>query len=259
MKNPASVLISPFDQIWRDLAAQTNAWTTIHKLLTHTIRLPPRLVEICKTSNESYIEPSLIAETQLLAEEALGLLASQQQAIFYPGLVGAWAIVEAAFDDLILTILVNDPNVMTKLAAAGIKSSGGQTVYSEAWADELYQRIENKAKGRAKGFVVEIHKACFSTLGIKLEYPLDRARVIEELNQVRNCILHHRGTVDNKAATISPRLAQYLGLPIPPTDPLFAVALTMLHDYTTAWVAALVHSPYLSDGLRAEVKNPFSS
>lgn len=202
---------------------------------------------------------SLIADSKLLAKEASVLLSSQQESIVYPSLVGAWAIIEAAFDDLMLAVLINDPNVEVKLSLAGIKTSSNQIIGSMDWAEDTYRRIERKAKGGANGLAVEIHRTCFGALGIKLLYPTDRSRVIEELNQVRNCILHGQGTIDKKAATISPRLAQYVGLPIPSSDPLFAVALTMLHDYTTAWIAALVHSQYLNAGLKAGTKNPFSS
>lgn len=258
MENPAATLISPFGKIWTDLAAQTNAWATIHKLLSQTIELPSRLTKAC-TDPASGAFPSLLADAQLLATDAIGLFASQHQTIVYPGLVGAWAIVEASFDDLILNVLKSDSKAIEKLSAAGIKITTSQPAGTDEWAEELYRRIENKAKTTSKGYVVEIHRACFSTLGIPLEYPTDRSRAIEELNQVRNCILHHQGIIDNKAAAISPRLAQYLGVPIPPTDPLFSIALHMLHDYTTAWVAALIHSPYLSDALLPGVRNPFSS
>ncbi len=265
MENPANVLISPFDKIWRGLAAQTNAWTTIRKLITHTIDLPSRLTNAAITPTEDHAGfvqgelLSLIADSNLLAKEANVLLASQQQSVVYPSLVGAWAIIEAAFDDLMLAVLVNDRNADAKLSIAGIKTSSNQTVASMDWAEDVYRRIERKAKGSSNGLVVEIHRTCFGALGIELLYPADRSSVIEELNQVRNCILHGQGTIDRKAAAISPRLAQYVGSPMPSIDPLFAVALTMLHDYTTAWVAALVHSPYLSAGLKAGTKNPFSS
>jgi hypothetical protein len=265
MKDAAAVLISPFDGIWRALAAQANAWTTINKMLGQTIKLPLHLTAIGETLKTIGVNDcpgelfSLINESQELARDAIDLLSSQQQAIIYPGLVGSWAIVEAAFDDLILKILVNDPGVTNKLTTAGVKTAANHPVGTEPWAKELYKKVEAKAKDKAKGSVVEIHKACFSAFGIVLEYPADRARVIEEVNQARNCILHNQGMVDERAAKICPRLVPYLGSPIPPTDPLFSVALTMLIDYTTAWIAALIHSPYLRAGLLAGAKNPFSS
>lgn len=263
MQEAASVLISPFDGIWRALAAQANAWTTIHKMLGQSIKLPQQLSEISEALRANGVGESLgelsslINESRVLAMDAANLLTSQQQAIVYPGLVGAWAIVEAAFDDLIIRILVNDPSVTTKLKTAGIKTASSHPGGSEAWAKELYKRVESKAKDKAKGLVVEAHKASFSTFGIVFEYPADYSRLIEELNQVRNCILHNQGTVDEKALKNCPRLVPYLGLPIPPTDPLFTVALTMLTDYTFAWIKALVHSPYLRNGLLAGAENSF--
>lgn len=260
MQEAASILISPFKGIWEALAAQGNAWTTIRKMLGQSIRLPSHLSEIREALRANGVVDSLgelsslINASQALALDAANLLTSQQQAIVYPGLVGAWAIVEAAFDDLMLRILLNDPSVNTKLMTAGIKTSSSHSVGTEAWAKELYKRVESKAKDKGKGFVVETHKASFSTFGIVFEYPADYSRLIEELNQTRNCILHNQGTVDEKAAKNCPRFGPYLGLPIPPTDPLFTVAQTMLADYTFAWIKALTYSPYLRNGLRSDAK-----
>lgn len=128
-------------------------------------------------------------------------------------------------------------------------------VGTEAWAKELYKRVESNAKNKAKGYVVEVHKASFSVFGIMLEYPADRASVIEELNQTRNCILHNQGAIDDKAAKICPRLVSYLGAPIPPSDPIFLAALEMLVDYTFAWVSAIVSCPYLGSSSIARIKS----
>jgi hypothetical protein len=264
MKNAASTLISPFDKIWRDLAAQTSAWVTVNRLLTQAMGLPARIEEVRAALNEDIekarakIDGNLTVDTKAMAAEAYALVLLQHDAIVYPGLIGAWAVVEASFDDLIKTILTNDPDATEKLQKFGIKTEAHHPVGTEEWVEMMYRRLENKAKATSKGHVVEIHKASFGALGIVFDYPADRSRVIEELNQVRNSILHSQGVITSRAVTISPRLAQYLGLAIPTSDPIFAVSLTMLHNYTTAWIASLVHSPYLNSGLISGAKNPFS-
>jgi hypothetical protein len=256
------VLIKPFGDIWRSLAAQGNAWVAIHNLITRSIQIPARLDAVRKESMErgaalSETLSTLIAESEVVAREAATLAASQQQAIVYPGLVGAWAIVEAAFDDLMLSVLSKDTESLEKLRLFGMKPRSDHPVGTLEWSEDIYKTLEGQSKKKAKGYVVEFHKLCFGALDIELIYPADRSRVIEELNQTRNCILHRQGTIDEKAAKLCPRLAQYVGSRISPTDPLFRIALKMLLDYTTACIAALVHSPYLRTGLLPSAKNPF--
>jgi len=264
MKNSATTLISPFGKIWKDLTTQTQAWTTITKLMTLAINLPSQLEELktsldedCAQAREK-IDGTIGSNAKELASEASYLLLTQREAIVYPGLIGAWAIIEASFDNLMKQILVSDPDVEAKLQSNGIKTAVGEQAGSEEWVDVLYRRLENKAKQGSGGRVVEIHRACLATFGIPLKYPVDRSVVIEELNQVRNSILHNQGVITSKAVQIAPRLNKYLGSTIPADDPIFAVSMVLLQDYTTAWIASLVHSPYLRSGLSSEAINPFS-
>lgn len=264
MKDPAAKLITPFGKIWKDLAAQANAWGTVNRLISLAISLPKQLEEVraslddgCLQAKEK-IDGALSINAKEMASKAGALLLTQREAIVYPGLVGAWAIVEASFDDLMRQILAGDSDVEARLKAIGVKTTVSHPAGSDEWVDTLYRRLENKAKVGSGGRVVEIHRSCLAVFGIPFEYPADRSRVIEELNQVRNSILHSQGVITGRAVEISPRLSQYLGLAIPADDPVFTVAMTLLHDYTTAWIASLIHSPYLRTRLLPEAVNPFS-
>lgn len=263
MEKATDILISPMEKIWSDLREQAEAWTTINNMLIQTTHLPARLSIIDKSLNtlDSFASidelTTLMNESHALALDAERLVSSSKHTIIYPGLVGAWAIIEAAFDDLIIKILLNDPEATNKLEGAGIKRIPNDSYKTEKWAKKTYLKMESKAKDQAKGFVVETHKKILEIFGIKLEFPNDRARTIEELNQVRNCILHNQGAIDEKAINVCPRLTKYLGMPIPATDPLFTIALHILLNYTIAWIAALMFSPYLRDGLLKTAKNPF--
>jgi hypothetical protein len=246
-----------------DLSSQAKAWLTILNLIENAAALPDRLSEVLTASfdrahaikKEKFL--ALFEESTKSAIDAHGLLVAQESAIVYPGLVGSWAIIEAAFDDLMIAIIVNDPSALKRIFDAGIKASSNNPLGSAEWAKDIYKRIEGKMKSASKGCVVETHRRCFGIFGIELIYPSDRSCTIEALNQVRNCILHNQGKIDKKAVSISPQLSQYLNEKIPFTDPLFAMSMKTLVDYITAWIAALIHSHYLSAALKKDAANPF--
>ena len=229
--------------------------------MTHPDRLDAAVKELGDISSNqaSAALDDLKQRARTMASEAMGLLSNHQNSIVYPALVGTWAIVEAALDEIIKTILVTDPKSSKRLGEYGIKISYEHPIGTRPWAEQMYKKLESRAKDVAKGSIVGIHRSIFSAVGLQFEYPADRSRVIEELNEVRNCILHNQGVVDQKAAGRSPRLAQYKDTPIPANDPVFVVAPRMIQDYTLAWVAALMHGPLLSAGLKADAKNPFAS
>lgn len=260
IKDAAAVLIQPFDKIWRDLEWQARAWITIRRLVAESLDAPVRLRSVLSSEQLKSPEVSaLLSDMTSLSDDARSLLTSQHQAIVYPGLVGAWAVTEAAFDDLLVSLIVNDTDTAARLAVAGIKMASVHPPQTAEWAREIYGRLESQAKSGAKKSVVETHRLCLAVVGVKFDYPPDRAQIIEEMNQARNCILHTQGKVDKKAASICPRFSKYLGSFIPTDDPVFAVGLTMLSDYTLAWVAAFIHSHFLNAALLPEAKNPFST
>ncbi|PTU28241.1 hypothetical protein [Stenotrophobium rhamnosiphilum] len=176
MKDPTAVLVAPFKKIWRDLTALTNAWAVVNKSLTLAITLPSKLKAIREPLREQNyaqakkrVDEFLSAEAEVLSADTIALLKTQWEAIVYPNLVGAWAIVEASFDDLIKQILANDPDVELKLRSFGIKTEVHHPSGSADWIDALHQRVERKAKKGSQGHVVEIHKACLATFGISFE------------------------------------------------------------------------------------------
>jgi hypothetical protein len=94
-----------------------------------------------------------------------------------------------------------------------------------------------------------MQKEILAVFGVLLVYVDAKANKVEEINQIRNCILHRNGVIDKKAVTASPRLALYLDKRIPITDPIFIEFMPLLVDYSFALLSALVTSPCLRAGL----------
>lgn len=254
MEHASEILIVPFQKILEALTLQSQAWLMIHKSLEQTARLPEYL-EGSEHHENDFLE--FKEKADLLAKITILMMQINRESVVYPWFIGTWAILEASFDELILKILVFDEDVLEKLEIAGIKHQSTYEINSTEWAKVIYKRIASKSSQDANGSVFKLHKNCLKIFGVSLEFQADKVNVIEEINQVRNCILHNNAVIDDKAARICTRLNVYLGLKIPASDKIFIDGMDSFAGYLLAWIAALMHSPYLNEELFADAKNPF--
>ena len=263
MKDPAGTLIPPFKAIWESLAAQSNNWSAVLDSLAAAQKLPSRLHVIREGLTTILGDASKLPFTfGLLEEEAKArrskvtkVMTSDFEAFVYPYLVGSWSVVEAAIEDLALLIVKEEPQVRDSSVVQKLKA---QLPGADENAEEFLMAVTSRMqqKHQVVGSVVKSHAAFLAALGVPFQYNEQHAGLIEEINQVRNCILHRQGQIDSKAVKVAPRLAKYLGKRIPANDELFTVFPTMLQNYTFTWLQALVFSDYLKAGLKPGVKNP---
>lgn len=263
MENASAILIDPFKNVLESLTSQLRPWGTIYNMINICIKLPSLNEEMQQVLNNYHIYDEPVGFTGFkafsldLAKEANQLFSSHHQTLRYPYLVGLWSIMEVAFDELILRILINDPEASTKLHSADIRVKTIYDIGSKQWATDALKQLEKSAISNSGGRVFEIHKNCLNPFGIILEYPEIKREYIEEINQYRNCILHRQGVIDEKAIKICPKLTPLLGMPINLSDEHFNYLLELLPNYLLAWIAALMYSPYLKSSLLPETKNPF--
>ena len=261
MKDAAAVLVPPFKEIWESLAAQTTSWAATMAALNAAVNLPSRLDVIHKALAVSLGDAGklpvvfdvLMKESQARAEKTREVLSSNFDSFVYPLLVGSWSVVEAAIEDLALVIVKEEPKTRDPAVMQKVKNQLGIDDESN---DEFLAAVVGRMqqKHQVKGSVVASHASFLGALGVPFTYPADHSGLIEEINQVRNCILHRQGRIDARACEYAPRLKEHLGKRIPATDPIFSVCSTMLTDYTFHWLRALVFSPYLNAALKPEIR-----
>lgn len=255
--NAVEILISPFGDLWTSLHKQSEAWETVNTSLSTISEINQIFINAASGKTvpiTSLLQEKLSALVSPLANRARDLLQNTPEVLVYPSFVGAWALAEAAFEDMIASILVSDPKSISILENSRIRPKQELEPRSQEWALDTIKRIESKV--RVPGSVVKTHKAILALFDIPLAYPESYAELIEEMNQVRNCILHRNGSIDEKSASICPRLKQFIGKKMDSSDPLFKVYGVMLADYTFAWLRAVIQGPYLREGLKAEAKIP---
>jgi hypothetical protein len=255
LDNASEVLIVPFQKILEELTLQAQAWLMIHKSLEQTARLPDYFEDVENHKNDF---SEFKEQADLLAKITILMMQINRESIIYPWFIGSWAVLEASFDELVLKILVYDKNILEKLIFAEIKHESIYEINSLEWAKVIYKRIASKSSQDAQGSVFRLHKNCLKVFGISLEFQPDKVNTIEEINQIRNCILHNNAVIDDKAARICTRLNVYLGVKIPASDKIFTEGVDSFASYLLAWIAALMHSSYLNEALLPDSKNPFA-
>ena len=263
MKNAVEVLIKPVEIMWGSLRDQFNATSLINELLTNAVTSPAYTNILLQNQKDTNINPpelyDYILKSLELQKNALALSCQNKHTITYPFLVGVWSVIEATFDDLILALILNDEDVITKLSKVKINVQSHFEIGSNNWAQVIFQRIKRKSAEKAKSSVFEYHKTCLGYFEINLEYQPNKVNIIEEINQVRNCILHNQGKISNKAGQLCPRLNEMIGQKITHNDPLFIVSSEIILNYTVAWLWALYCSPYFSGALNNAPENIFSN
>lgn len=256
-KSAADLLVNPFGDLWKSLKRQSDAWNTVNDSLRAIAAIDDAFYK--DEQRELVLSIPAVQEKlsnliSPLANNARELLSSSSDILLYPSFVGAWALIEAAFEDMIVTIMMADPKTASILTENKIRTKQELEPNTQEWALDAIKKMERKVL--VPGSVVKTHKALLALFDIPLAYPDSYAELIEEINQVRNCILHRNGVIDEKSATTCARLKQFQGKKMDKSDPIFKVYGTMLADYTLAWLTAVVRGPLLRNGLKEEARVP---
>lgn len=256
-ENAAEILIKPFGDLWTSLKNQNDGWNTVLESLKAVSAIDNAFMkdDNCRLLLATpFIQENIYNIIFPLANNARELLNNSSDILVYPSFVGAWALIEAAFEDMMIKIIIHDPKTISILKKNNIRPKQELAPKTQEWALDAMKRIESKV--RVQGSVVKTHQAILSLFDIPMVYPDGYSELIEEMNQARNCILHRNGVIDEKSASTCPRLKQFQGKKIDKSDPIFKIYGFMLADYTFAWLSAVIRGPHLRDGLKEEARVP---
>lgn len=264
MDNTFEILIKPISDVWKSLTAQAKAQASICEITRFVHDHPPyRNALISRFTQEELFAidgmPEYLLQSNKLFIESVDLLDSNKEVLIYPFLINAWAVIETAFDDLIIRLLINDTKATEKLLAIGIENSKNFIVGSETWVNHMFKKIENKASSSTNNRDFEYHKKCLSYFEINLEYQSEKVAVLKIINQIRNCILHNQDIVRQQDVLKCPSLSAYIGKRVPADESIFLDCLTWISDYTVAWISAIMHSPYCDGVMLKDAINPFAT
>lgn len=125
-------------------------------------------------------------------------------------LIASWSALEAALEDTAIGLLQNDKSAFDGLIALGVKPPKDCAFPPD---DFDARRMFKNAWGtgpKELSFSVRFDRI-FSSLGLSLALAADLASRLDEVNAVRNLLLHRQGKVDQLAADRVPALAPLVG------------------------------------------------
>ena len=125
-------------------------------------------------------------------------------------LVGLWCVVETAVEDSVVLILEKSPQAEDLLCNAGYKVKPSPLVgLNEEQLRRVYSSLEKQARDR--GNITEAWLDLLAALDVKFSLSAQNINAIAEANEVRNCILHRGGEIDDRAASKAPGLKAVIG------------------------------------------------
>ena len=159
-------------------------------------------------------------------------------------IVSIWGALEVCIEDTIVLILINDPSCYKSLVESGIKMKEGyKSNIKEKQAHLIYKSIERKVRanhGAGKAFV-EILRLFEINIFINNQL----ISILDEINEVRNCILHNSGIINDKATMKVPNLKKYLNREILIDRDKFSEYFESVSNLSLAILESMPRSKYL--------------
>jgi hypothetical protein len=159
------------------------------------------------------------------------------------GLIGMWGAVEVAIEDTVVLILTKEESALSVVAGAGVKTAKFQPgPVSEEDARYLFARLEKQPRGELK--VGEFYIHLLGLFGLRFRCGRHTLSKLEEINSVRNCILHRGGIIDNRAAKVG-ALRPFLGKQIPITRDRYLEYYDAIGDFLSEMMDGIGRSSYI--------------
>lgn len=156
-------------------------------------------------------------------------------------LVGLWCAVETAVEDSILLILEKSPQAEDLLRNAGYKVKPSPLAsLNEEQLRQVFSSLERQARDR--GNITEAWLNLLAALDVKFSLSAQNINTIAEANEVRNCILHRGGEIDERAVSKAPGLKAIVGQRIELNEQQYLGYYDALGAFTTAMIQGVTTS-----------------
>lgn len=189
----------------------------------------------------------LLAAAPGLKQTAVELIQNDYSVINIHSLVSMWSAVEVAIEDTVVLFLIKEASALKLLANAGVKTASfepGPILHEDA--RRLFSRIERKLREKLK--IGEFYIELFNLLGIKLNYSCHLLSKMEEINNVRNCLMHRGGIIDARAAQSVAALRPFLGKQMPITEARYLEYYDVITSFLQEMLKGLIASSHIQAG-----------
>lgn len=186
----------------------------------------------------------IIAEQSFIAQQAKELINQDFHPINVHGLIGLWVAVEVAVEDTAVLVLTKTTQIAQEaisLLKNRPKIESG--FVSEASARRIFDRLQRQFReGRS---VSDAYQQVLHALKINVSVSSESAKVLAELNYVRNCLLHRGGVVDERAAVEAPFLGLAAGDSVHINGARYLQYFEAVSEFARALLKGVMESPYV--------------
>ncbi|MFH0998978.1 MAG: hypothetical protein V1844_26320 [Pseudomonadota bacterium] len=187
---------------------------------------------------------SLLAEQPYLDKSANDLIDSDFDSVNSHSLIGMWGAIEIAVEDTIVLILMKDESAVDVLIMNNIKTIDLiKGAISEVDGRRLFSKLERSI--RSKLPVGKAYSKMLEIFGLNINCSLNTLEKLNEVNSVRNCLLHRGGFLDEKAIKECPLLKPYTGRKFIVSRKLYLEYYEAIEDFAKSFVHAAAKSKYV--------------
>lgn len=159
-------------------------------------------------------------------------------------LVGLWCVVETTIEDSVLLILNKSRCAEALLVNAGYRIMKSPISSLQPYqVRRIYSALEYQSRDNRRVGEAWVH--LMSALGVTIHIDPDSLEAIGEANELRNCILHRGGVIDDRSAQKAPQLKPYLGQKIEISEQMYFKYYRALSAFSTAMLTAVLASAYM--------------
>jgi hypothetical protein len=181
----------------------------------------------------------LIRETPVSTAEELEK--SEFAILHAHGLSSMWSSVEANMEDTFVNLIVREPSNISAIAQAFPRLRAFSAPLTEADARHLARKWEAACpEVDIDGRWISMAALC----GVTVTSDAQQDTGVREINEVRNCILHRHGVIDQRAVNKAPTLAPFLGQNLQIDSTRYMSYFDALTGFIVRLTTALEASPY---------------
>jgi len=158
-------------------------------------------------------------------------------------LVAIWAALESCIEETAVLILMNDATMRARMIDDAKKSGRIDQTLSDEDSCRNLVRLWEFAQPKAPSAGLRFERLLsFFGLGAALDPALDAQ--LADINAIRNCLMHRRGIIDERAVREAPSLAAHLHKPIVIKRADYLRHHQAVSTYTVALMGRITVSPF---------------
>lgn len=177
----------------------------------------PMLAMVAKILGEKNATPqSLLSIKQLLADSGMNEAIAKQErerefeTIHRHSIISMWSAIETAIEDIVSDVIAYDPDAFSLMEGHGLKLPRDlKKPLDDVETRRLFRNIESSLRKSCSAGPAMIEM--LNMLLVKCDVSPDVVTFLDEINAVRNSLVHRGGMVDDRLIRAVPALAPMQG------------------------------------------------